>query len=220
MTASIDAAEAVEVEAVEADLRARRRRPSLCARSQPTKSSTSALRHIQVGKRRKPRSASSASRSSSRAADVAVDAVGVRPVALDRDGGEALLADQALRDPGALAVELVRAVAGLAEQHDARVADQLEQRVVVAGVAGERVRLAPDRVEDRRARRAAGQRCGHGQLTGGREPRRRRAQVLAEPVGGEPADGVERARLLEQVAGARDDHELRAGSAAARRPAG
>ena len=38
--------------------------PSFRSRSQPTKFSTSALRHIQVGKRRKPRRASSASVSS------------------------------------------------------------------------------------------------------------------------------------------------------------
>ncbi len=54
MTASIEAPQAVEVEAVEADLAALVAEPSLCARSQPTKSSTSALRHIQVGNRRKP----------------------------------------------------------------------------------------------------------------------------------------------------------------------
>jgi hypothetical protein len=43
----------------------------------------------------------------------------------------------------------VRAVAGLAEQHDPRVADQREQRVVVAMVAAQRMRLAPRRVERR-----------------------------------------------------------------------
>ena len=73
------------------------------------------------------------------AADVAVDAIGVRPVGLDGDGGEPLLADQPLGDLGALAVELVRPVRRLAEQHEARVADQIQQRVVVIGRADERI---------------------------------------------------------------------------------
>jgi hypothetical protein len=58
--------------------------------------------------------------------DVAADAVGSGPVALDRHLYEAALGDQAARDPGPPAVELVRAVAGLAPQHQARVADALE----------------------------------------------------------------------------------------------
>jgi hypothetical protein len=53
-----------------------------------------------------------------RPADVEVDAVGVRPVALDGDGGEAVLGDQPLRDRGALGVELVRPVRCLARQDD------------------------------------------------------------------------------------------------------
>ena len=65
------------------------------------------------------------------AAHVAVDAVGVGPIGLDRDGREAFLLDEPLRDLGALAVELVRAVGRLAEQHEARVADQVHERVVV-----------------------------------------------------------------------------------------
>ena len=125
-------AKAVEVEAVEADLARAVMAPSLWVRSQPTKSSTSALRHIQVGKREKPPSAASASGSWPGARHVAVDAVGVGPVALDRDRGEAALGDQALGDAGALTVELVRSVAGLPEQDDPRVADQRKQRVVVA----------------------------------------------------------------------------------------
>ena len=57
-------------------------------------------------------------------AHVAVDAVGVRPVGLDRHGRKAFLFDEPLRDLRALAVELVRAVRRLAEQHEPRVADE------------------------------------------------------------------------------------------------
>ena len=67
-------------------------RPRLCSRSHSTKSRTSVLRHIQVGKRSKPESAASASRSSRAPAHVAVDAPGVGPVGLHHDGVEAVLA--------------------------------------------------------------------------------------------------------------------------------
>ena len=190
-------------------------RPSLWARSQPTKSSTSALRHIQVGKRRKPRSASSASRSARRAAHVAIDAVGVGPVALDRDRGEAVLGDQALGDARALAVELVRSVAGLAEQHDARVADQREQRVVVAMVAGERVRLAPERVEHRVLAERQRQRRGHGlNLPAAASGCCDAGRWASNQSAASSRDGLERSRLLEQVAGARRRRSADAGSAA------
>src|SRR2546421_12936838 len=79
------------------------------------------------------------------AAHVAVDAVGVRPVGLDGDGVEALLNDQTFSYLRPLAVELVRAVRSLAQQHEARFADQLQQRVVIRRRAFERVRrLAND----------------------------------------------------------------------------
>ena len=58
---------------------------------------------------------------------VAVDPVGVGPVGLGRDRAEALLLDQPLCDLGASLVELVSAVRALADQHDARVANQLLQ---------------------------------------------------------------------------------------------
>ena len=74
------------------------------------------------------------------AADVAVDAIGVGPVGLDGHGVEALLADQPLGDLGTLPVELVRAVRGLADQHEAGVADQLQEGIVVVGRAPQRVR--------------------------------------------------------------------------------
>ena len=74
-------------------------------------------------------------------ADVAVDAVGVGPVGLDGDAGETLLLDQPAGDQGALAVELVGAVRGLAEQDEAGVADLLQQRVVVVRRAAEGMHL-------------------------------------------------------------------------------
>jgi len=70
------------------------------------------------------------------AAHIAVDAVSVGPIGLDRHGRKTLLLDQPPGDPGALVVEVVRAVGCLAEQHEARSADQLEQRLVVGGGAG------------------------------------------------------------------------------------
>ena len=53
-------------------------------------------------------------------AHVAVDGGRVRPVGLDGHDGEAVALDQAPGDGGAGAIELRRAVRGLAEQHDAR----------------------------------------------------------------------------------------------------
>jgi hypothetical protein len=78
------------------------------------------LRHIQVGKRLNPPSASAASHRRRTPAHEAVDAVRVGPVGLDGDRGEALFVDQPPRDRGAIGVELVRAVRGFAEEHDRR----------------------------------------------------------------------------------------------------
>jgi hypothetical protein len=72
-------------------------------------------------------------------AHVGVHARALRPVALDGHGAEPLLAHEPLGDAHPLAVELVRAVRALAEQHDARVADEGEQRVVVVGPPGQRM---------------------------------------------------------------------------------
>jgi len=69
-----------------------------------------------------------------------VDAVGVRPVGLDRDGREALLFNESFSDLRALAVELVRAVLSLAEQDESRIADQPDQRVIICDRARQRVR--------------------------------------------------------------------------------
>ena len=64
---------------------------------------------------------------------VAVDPVRVGPVGLDRDRGEAELVDQPAGDAGPLPVELVGAVGRLADEHEAAVADEVEERVVVVG---------------------------------------------------------------------------------------
>ena len=56
-----------------------------------------------------------------------VDAVGIRPVGLDRDRGEILLQDEPLRDLPALAVKLMGAVRGFAKQHKTGFPDQFQQ---------------------------------------------------------------------------------------------
>src|SRR4029453_1757926 len=74
---------------------------------------------------------------------------------------EATLRDEATRDARALAVELRRAVRGLAEQDEAGVADQVEQRVVLRGVARERQGEAPEpRSGDSRGHHGAPASCG------------------------------------------------------------
>ena len=72
------------------------------------------------------------------AAHEAVDPERVGPVGLDGDGVESLLANEAFRQDGALPVELVRAVRGLADQDEARAADPVEERVVVRGRSRQR----------------------------------------------------------------------------------
>ena len=104
---------------------------------------------------------------------VAADAVGVGPVALDGHSREPELLDQPPRDARALAVELVRPVAGLAEQHEPRVAHQLEQRVIVALAAVEGTRIEPQRLERRAFTDGQGQRRGHGSSG----PRQRRVAL-------------------------------------------
>ncbi len=93
------------------------------------------LRHIHPGKRRKSARAGHGVVVVRPPAHPAVDAVGVGPVGLDRDGGEALLVDQASGDPRTLAVELVSAVRGLADEDEASVPDAVHQAVVVPGLA-------------------------------------------------------------------------------------
>jgi len=72
-----------------------------------------------------------------RAAHVAVDAVRVGPICLDGDGREPFFLDQPARDNRALAIELVRAVCGFAEQDETCIADPVEQVIVVGPVSRE-----------------------------------------------------------------------------------
>ena len=154
------------------------------------------------------------------APDVPVDPVGVGPVPLDRHGGESELVDQPLRDAGTLTIELVRPVAGLAEQHDPRVTDELQQGVVVAGDRRTGAGVAPHRLEDRRSAGDAASRSGHPQAPSAAPARGGlRRQVRPEPVDGQPGDDAQGAGLLEQVAGALDDARSGAGSGAEPPPA-
>ena len=73
------------------------------------------------------------------AAHVAVDAVGVRPIGFDGNRVETLFRDEPARDRGALAVELVGAVGGLADQHEASAPEPLDQPVVIAPAALKRL---------------------------------------------------------------------------------
>ena len=66
---------------------------------------------------------------------VAVHPVGIWPVRFDGDGVEALLLDQPLRDPGPLAVEVVRPVGRLADEDVTALPDAGHQPVVVAAIA-------------------------------------------------------------------------------------
>src|SRR5215216_1865016 len=67
------------------------------------------------------------------AAHEAVHARGIGPVRLGCDCGEAALDDQALRELGPLPVELLRSVRGLAEEREAGAGSALDERVVVPG---------------------------------------------------------------------------------------
>jgi len=85
----------------------------------------------------------------------AIGAIDVRPVALDGDDVEAARRNQRARDVRANVIELVRAVRGFAQQHMVRVADQRQQRVVVARAALQRPSAAAQRIGGRRAFHAA-----------------------------------------------------------------
>src|SRR5947208_719919 len=74
------------------------------------------------------------------AADVAVHTQGVGPIGFPAEEIELVFANEAFGDFGAGVVELVRAVAGFAEQHEAAFAGMAKQAVEVVAVAGERVR--------------------------------------------------------------------------------
>ncbi len=64
-------------------------------------------------------------------AHIAVDAIGGGPVGFDGHGAEAFVFDEQAGEPGALAVDLVGAVRGRAQEPHARVADGGEQGGVV-----------------------------------------------------------------------------------------
>ena len=74
---------------------------------------------------------------------ISVDPVGVRPISLDGDDREAQFVDQAPGDPGALAIELMGAMGCLADQDEAPVADEAQQRVVILDHACDRCRRPP-----------------------------------------------------------------------------
>lgn len=59
------------------------------------------------------------------AANKLIHPVGVGPVRLRGNGAETLLLDQPFRDPGTCLVDLMCAMRTLADQHDARIADDL-----------------------------------------------------------------------------------------------
>ena len=67
-------------------------------------------------------------RVSARVAHPAIHAIRIRPVRLHGHEIESLVDDQRLGQLGAGLVELVRAVRGFADQHEARVADGVEHR--------------------------------------------------------------------------------------------
>jgi hypothetical protein len=73
----------------------------------------------------------------------AVHAIGIGPVGLHCDRVEAALLDEEAGNPGSLAVELVRPVGSLPEEHHARIADPIQERRVVIS--------APNQLAGRRA---------------------------------------------------------------------
>ncbi len=74
-------------------------------------------------------------RVSARPSHVAIDAIGVGPVGFDRHGRKSLLDNQPASDERALSIEFVRAVRRFAEEHDTRISDALDQRVVLRRIA-------------------------------------------------------------------------------------
>jgi hypothetical protein len=64
--------------------------------------------------------------------DVFVAVICIAPLGLNRHDGELLLEDEPLREPCALAVELTRSMRSLSEKNESAVADELQERVVVA----------------------------------------------------------------------------------------
>jgi len=75
-------------------------------------------------------------------ADIAVHSICIGPISLDSDRSKAVLLDEPFRDECALAVELVRAVRGLTQEHDAGIADAAKQVIVIVRVAVKRVEIS------------------------------------------------------------------------------
>jgi hypothetical protein len=91
-----------------------------------------------------------------RALDEAVDPIGVRPVAFDRNGGKSALLDQRAAEFGAQCVEFMRAMRRFADQHDRNVADLRDDPLHIA-FALQRMRGGPNRIE-----RGVNLASGHG----------------------------------------------------------
>jgi hypothetical protein len=72
------------------------------------------------------------------AADETVDPIGVRPVCFHRHGIEAAFVNQPFGNLRTLPIEFVRAVTRFAEQDKARIAHQIQERIVVVSRAGQR----------------------------------------------------------------------------------
>src|SRR5438105_4836487 len=64
-------------------------------------------------------------------ANITIGAISIGPILLDGHGGESFLLNQTLGDARALVIALVRAVRGLSQQHETRVANSFQQGVIV-----------------------------------------------------------------------------------------
>src|SRR3954449_10842981 len=64
-----------------------------------------------------------------------INTIGVRPVGLHGHGVESLLDHEPLGDLGPLLVELMRSVRGFTEEYEMSIADEFEQRIVIASTA-------------------------------------------------------------------------------------
>jgi hypothetical protein len=120
---------------------------------------------------------------------------GVGPVGLDGDEAESVLLDQAPRDRRPGAIELARAVAGLAQQHDARVGEAIE-RTGEGWIVYVRQGLGRG-LETARARRCTRRPSRPGLCDDG----------AFEPVGGEAHDLFQGPRFFEQMPGPRDQFQ-------------
>jgi hypothetical protein len=77
-------------------------------------------------------------------AQIAIHTVRIRPIRLHGDRVKALLIDEAASEPSALVVELVRSVARFPNENKTSVTDLIEERVVVAARARQRLHRSAD----------------------------------------------------------------------------